>query len=572
MFKDIHPEWITIIQSDKIKGHFNAALRSMNKYLVDKGVTIHHLEKNGPNVYLRPGIGNVLAFLRYCRPSEVKAIIVAQDPYPRPDMACGLAFAHPVAESVQPSLANIFETLIHKKLVNRVGDGCDTTLTAWASQGILLMNRYLTRSPNIKCISGNVSQDTAAAIYIEGNGGKENIHLAWGKFTYALIQFVLDDVPREAAGLLPILLWGAEAHTLADELIPTNARILKWCHPSPIIPNNTKASDPRSFRNCDHFTILSVEHGINWDPNVVKKVKKMATATLAPVMADVVKTVSVNDDDIVQTTSTWLNTPIVVACDGSCSGNGRDDATGGYAAYWPAKFRDKDNLFTSRSVIGKVPEYILDTPWAEAAVEGGSMAVREMIDINLATGELTIGRDFTCTSKFVAVTNNRAELLGAIVAITHILHTLQDKLPPIVMIFDSTYTLLIITERIWKWYAQSSAFIGRANSDLLIILHGLLCEMADRYSPGCGQEMAQAILIDPARQHDGDKVIKLIATEYNWNWKSLLCVYQRAHQKDDNLVGIDKELHSANAIVDDLADRGAKVVTEKATFAPLFML
>ena len=87
---------------------------------------------------------------RYCarssgRWADVKVLIVGQDPYPTPGHPIGLSFA--VDRHVRPvprSLGNIYRELRDDLGVTRPAHG---DLTAWADQGVLLLNRVLTVEP-----------------------------------------------------------------------------------------------------------------------------------------------------------------------------------------------------------------------------------------------------------------------------------------------------------------------------------------------------------------------------------------------------------------------------------------
>src|SRR5690606_9158816 len=77
--------------------------------------------------------------------SDVKVLIVGQDPYPTPGHPIGLCFA--VERSVRPlprSLANIYQELHSDLGIERAPHG---DLSAWTEQGVLLLNRVLTVRP-----------------------------------------------------------------------------------------------------------------------------------------------------------------------------------------------------------------------------------------------------------------------------------------------------------------------------------------------------------------------------------------------------------------------------------------
>ena len=85
-------------------------------------------------------------FRAFRRPlSEVRVLIVGQDPYPTPGHPIGLCFA--VDAHVRPiprSLANIYQELATDVGVTPPPHG---DLTAWTEQGVMLLNRVLTVQP-----------------------------------------------------------------------------------------------------------------------------------------------------------------------------------------------------------------------------------------------------------------------------------------------------------------------------------------------------------------------------------------------------------------------------------------
>jgi uracil-DNA glycosylase len=146
-------------------------------------------------------------FRAFRRPlSEVKVLIVGQDPYPSPGHPVGLSFS--VAPGVAPpkSLVNIF-----RELVDDLGVPPPTSgdLTPWADAGVMLLNRCLTVCPG----------QSAAH---RGRG--------WEAVTDQAIR-TLALRAKEGAPLTAIL-WGRDAQSLKPELAP-----VPWvesAHPSPL--------------------------------------------------------------------------------------------------------------------------------------------------------------------------------------------------------------------------------------------------------------------------------------------------------------------------------------------------
>jgi uracil-DNA glycosylase len=90
--------------------------------------------------YLPPGDRILRAFAEPM--DDVRVLITGQDPYPTPGHPVGLSFS--VAPDVRPlpgSLVNIFKELEDDLGIAPCPHG---DLTAWAEQGVLLLNRVLT--------------------------------------------------------------------------------------------------------------------------------------------------------------------------------------------------------------------------------------------------------------------------------------------------------------------------------------------------------------------------------------------------------------------------------------------
>lgn len=143
--------------------------------------------------YLPAGDHVLRAFARPM--AEVRVLIVGQDPYPTPGHAVGLSFS--VAPDVDPvprSLANIFREL-HDDL------GCPRPtsgdLSAWADQGVLLLNRVLTVAPRTPAAHRGKGweQITEAAIAALVARGGPLVAILWGRDAQSL-SAMLDRTPR----------------------------------------------------------------------------------------------------------------------------------------------------------------------------------------------------------------------------------------------------------------------------------------------------------------------------------------------------------------------------------------
>ncbi len=152
--------------------------------------------------YLPAGDQILRAFQRPL--ADVKVLIVGQDPYPTPGHPVGLCFS--VAPDVRPVPASLVN--IYKELSTDLGLPTPThgDLSAWADQGVLLLNRVLTVRPG-------------APASHRGRG--------WEAVTEQAIRAL-----AARGGPMAAILWGSDAKTLKPILGP-----IPWvesAHPSPL--------------------------------------------------------------------------------------------------------------------------------------------------------------------------------------------------------------------------------------------------------------------------------------------------------------------------------------------------
>ncbi len=166
--------------------------------------------------------GDVFAALRLTRRADVRVVILGQDPYHGPGQAHGLAFSVQRGVKIPPSLRNMFKERQRDLGLSPPGHG---DLTAWADEGVLLLNTTLT-----------VEDGQAAS------------HAGWGweVLTDALITAAAADPSPKV-----FLLWGAHAQRkrpLVEGASDTHL-ILQANHPSPL----SAARGPQPFLGCGHF-------------------------------------------------------------------------------------------------------------------------------------------------------------------------------------------------------------------------------------------------------------------------------------------------------------------------------
>lgn len=137
--------------------------------------------------------------------SQVKVVILGQDPYHNVGQAHGLCFSVRKGVDVPPSLVNIYKEL-HDDLGCEIPNhGC---LTKWAKQGVLMLNTVLT---------------------VRAHEANSHRGIGWEEFTDAAIG-ALNSQNRP----IVFILWGSPAQKKARMLNNHNHLILKAPHPSPL--------------------------------------------------------------------------------------------------------------------------------------------------------------------------------------------------------------------------------------------------------------------------------------------------------------------------------------------------
>jgi uracil-DNA glycosylase len=161
---------------------------------------------------------DVFAALHHTPLSDVKVVILGQDPYHGPGQAHGLCFSVKRGVPPPPSLINIFKELNSDLGIPRSSHGC---LTKWAEQGVLLLNAVLT---------------------VEDGKPGSHAEIGWQRFTDAVIAAV----NKERSGVI-FLLWGTYAQKKSVMIDASKHHLLTAPHPSPL-------SASRGFLGCKHFS------------------------------------------------------------------------------------------------------------------------------------------------------------------------------------------------------------------------------------------------------------------------------------------------------------------------------
>jgi uracil-DNA glycosylase len=165
--------------------------------------------------------------------SHAKVVILGQDPYHGPGQAQGLAFSVPNGLRLPPSLRNIFKEIRRDPALGPSTPAfpVNGSLTAWATQGVLLINTCLT---------------------VEDGRPASHAKQGWEVFTRQVVQAVADK-PEPVV----FMLWGAHAQAMSRLIeeadTPSLHLILAANHPSPL----SALRPPHPFIGCSHFSLAN---------------------------------------------------------------------------------------------------------------------------------------------------------------------------------------------------------------------------------------------------------------------------------------------------------------------------
>jgi uracil-DNA glycosylase len=187
--------------SELVSQDWAEALRPVAETITEVGRFLR-AELAAGRSYLPAGDQVLRAFSRPL--SQVKVLIVGQDPYPTPGHPVGLSFS--VAPHIRPiprSLQNIYAELQADLGIRPAASG---DLTPWFEQGVLLLNRVLTVQP-----------------------GRSGSHRGkgWEQVTQRAIEVLV-----ARGGPLVAVLWGRDAQSLIPILGPVP--YVASAHPSPL--------------------------------------------------------------------------------------------------------------------------------------------------------------------------------------------------------------------------------------------------------------------------------------------------------------------------------------------------
>lgn len=157
------------------------------------------------SVLVYPPVDDLFNAFHYTPLSNVKVVILGQDPYHGDGQAHGLCFSVKKGVDIPPSLVNIY-TELHDDIGCKIPKhGC---LEKWAKEGVLLLNTVLT---------------------VRAHQALSHRGIGWEQFTDAAIR-ILNEQNRP----IVFILWGKPAQEKEKMLNNPKHLVLKAPHPSPL--------------------------------------------------------------------------------------------------------------------------------------------------------------------------------------------------------------------------------------------------------------------------------------------------------------------------------------------------
>jgi len=166
--------------------------------------------------------------------SNVKVVIVGQDPYHGIGEAHGLSFSV-LCEKLPPSLKNIYKEMYDDLGIRPSESG---NLTCWAKEGVLLLNSVLT-----------VKKDTPAS----------HKNIGWEEFTDEIIRKI-----EEKDDVVIYILWGNFARSKKQLITNPKHYVIESAHPSPFSARyGFFGSKP--FSKCNRILLDNCLKPIDWE-------------------------------------------------------------------------------------------------------------------------------------------------------------------------------------------------------------------------------------------------------------------------------------------------------------------
>jgi uracil-DNA glycosylase len=182
-----------------------------------------------------PPAGLIFNAFNLCPFSNIRAVLIGQDPYHGYRQAHGLCFSVRDGVDFPPSLINIFKEIeldLGTSRPRRSGN-----LEYWAKQGVLLLNATLT--------------------VLAHNAGSHQ-RKGWEEFTDAVISLINNKKEN-----VVFMLWGAYAQKKGENINRQKHLVLESVHPSPLSASRGFFGN-KHFSKCNDYLIRNGIAPIDW--------------------------------------------------------------------------------------------------------------------------------------------------------------------------------------------------------------------------------------------------------------------------------------------------------------------
>jgi uracil-DNA glycosylase len=199
--------------------------------------TLHEfLEHEYHNEVVYPPRDMVFQAFKLTKPTDLKVVIIGQDPYHNPGQAMGLSFSVPRGIDPPPSLINVYKEIQSDLKTKMNFDNGD--LTPWAQQGVLLLNAYLT---------------------VRGGQALSHARPEYDQFINDVMLYI-DSLPQP----MVFMLWGAFAKKFLPLIHNPKHIALTSAHPSPLSANHGGWFGNHLFSQCDNYLFENGIKPIDW--------------------------------------------------------------------------------------------------------------------------------------------------------------------------------------------------------------------------------------------------------------------------------------------------------------------
>ena len=220
---ELEPSWLAVL-SDEFDKDYMLKLKEFLKAEKQAGKTIY---PKGSDIF------NAFSKTPF---TDVKVVIIGQDPYHGPNQAHGLSFSVQKGVAVPPSLQNIYKELatdIPGFVIPKTGD-----LTEWAEQGVLLLNATLT---------------------VQAANAGSHQKKGWEKFTDTVIKTISDKKEN-----VVFILWGAYAQSKSVLIDDSKHLVIKSTHPSPLAVSHGGFFGSKPFSKTNAYLQQHGKKPIDW--------------------------------------------------------------------------------------------------------------------------------------------------------------------------------------------------------------------------------------------------------------------------------------------------------------------